>query len=161
MENQTNVTVGAGIQTRLFRKEHFKTGERKVKAVLPSHLSLQVMFIIGSKDKLKVRFGLQTAQLVQIQQLLDVRQVRLQRNTWEKNNERLVWQNIINLHRDALGLCLKPWRTVWWCSWSLRFTFNLSFVTVYVILLFGLSSLFFYWPWPGSWLQSHGSYISE
>lgn len=46
-----------------------------------SGLALQVMLIIGSKHKLKVRFGLEAAQLVQTEQVFDFRQVRLQSHT--------------------------------------------------------------------------------
>lgn len=49
----------------------------------PSHLSLEVMLIVSSKNKLKVSFGFQSAQLVQLQQIFDIWQVRLQRNTWK------------------------------------------------------------------------------
>lgn len=41
------------------------------------------MFIIGSKDKFKRRFSPQSAQVVRLQQLPDVRQVRLQGNAWK------------------------------------------------------------------------------
>ena len=57
-------------------------------AVCPaSRLSLQVMLIIGSKHKLKIRFGLQTAQLVQIEQVFDFGQVCLQSHTWRGKNK--------------------------------------------------------------------------
>lgn len=82
--------------THLFRKEHNSNKSQRWSecrgklrlwwesrgAQQPSHLSLEVMFIIGSEDKLKTGFWLQAAQLVQIQQLFDIRQVRLQRNSW-------------------------------------------------------------------------------
>lgn len=55
------------------------TAEFRGNAACPSsRLRLQVVLVIGSKHKLEIRFRLQTAQLVQIEQVFDFRQVRLQ-----------------------------------------------------------------------------------
>ena len=68
------------LRSKVFIRTHLYKFSGKTTIFIKSHLSLDIVFIIGFQNELKVRAGLQTSQLVSLQQLLHLGEVLAELN---------------------------------------------------------------------------------